>query len=126
MKLPNREYANIAPAKLTAYLLNPEHIEGGSKARYLISKGVDISDVAFIEAELLRMAHENDVLEVRETKYGTKYSIVGSLGKSQIVLLATWQIDLGDDIPKFVTAVPFRTFRKLTLMKPNDNDDETL
>ena len=39
MKLPNAENAYVEERKITAYLLDPEHEEGGSKARFFLAFG---------------------------------------------------------------------------------------
>ena len=39
MKLPNAENAVIQQAKLVDYLLDPSHLYGGAKARWLLVRG---------------------------------------------------------------------------------------
>lgn len=61
MKLPNRERALIAPAKLTEYLLNVEHWRGGTKARLLVQFGYSANNWQQLEADIRQYHLEADV-----------------------------------------------------------------
>lgn len=52
VKLPNRQRAVIAPAKLTEYLLNVEHQRGGTKARLLVQFGYTVNNWQQLEADI--------------------------------------------------------------------------
>lgn len=42
-KLPNAHLAFVEPAKLSAYLLDPNHEDGGPKAKFLAAVGFDLT-----------------------------------------------------------------------------------
>ena len=109
MKLPNREGAIIAPAKLTEYLLNVEHWRGGTKARLLVQFGYSANNWQQLEADIRQYHLEADVDVIRVTPYGERYEISASLqtpsGES-LHVRTVWQIDLGQDLPRLITLVP--------------------
>jgi hypothetical protein len=111
MKLPNHDSARIAPEKITNYLLNPIHEEGGSKARLLQHFGFSFDDPSSLSEALLAHCATHEVLETERFEYGTKYKIRGPLttpdGRNPIVL-TVWNILTGEQIPRFVTLVPLK------------------
>ena len=109
MKLPNREKSYIPQPKLTNYLLSETHAVGKSKAVFLRAIGFSGNNVSDLEGQLLEIARTEDVIEVKETPYGTKYIVDGNLLApiSRIARIRTvWIIEAGDDRPRFVTAHP--------------------
>lgn len=109
MKLPNLNHAVIEPSKLTNYLLNPEHVRGGHKARLLMKYGYSRENWQQLEVDIRRFHLNADVSRVRDTPYGRRYEIKASLttpnGRALLVTTA-WQIDLGKDYPRLITLVP--------------------
>ena len=68
-----------------------------------------MNNVSDLEGQLLEIARTEDVLEVKETPYGTKYIMDGDLlaATSRSARIRTvWIIETGDDRPRFVTAHP--------------------
>lgn len=109
MKIPNAERAIITQEKITLYLLNVEHKRGGSKAVLLTSFGYTADDWSRL-ADNLRSYHLTaDITLVRETAYGTRYEIRVPLitpdGRS-LTVRSIWQIDVGTDMPRFITLFP--------------------
>ena len=109
MKLPNAQSAEIAPAKLKDYLLNPDHRRGGTKARVLISFGYRSEEWQRL-AEGLRKSHlPAEVHTTHETEYGRRFDIIAPLaapdGRS-LMLRSVWQIDTGTDHPRLITIYP--------------------
>lgn len=51
--LPNAQLAFVEPAKLTSYLLNLKHEQGGPKAKFLAALGFDLGKADEVEAALL-------------------------------------------------------------------------
>jgi hypothetical protein len=76
MRLPNLDRAHIDIAKLTGYVLNPNHPEGRHKARVFLSAlGVGASGGQWL-AEALLAAVRDGAAEVQaETKWGTIYRV---------------------------------------------------
>ena len=99
----------IDPAKVRDYLLDPDHPEGGSKARYFRSLGYSRLAWRRLESDL-RSAHEskrikNDV----QTVYGDKYRLVsritGPNGRSAIIV-TVWIVREGESFARLVSAHP--------------------
>ena len=109
MKLPQREHAIIAPEKLTAYLLNPAHRRGGTKARLLARFGYSEESWQQLEADIRRDHLEADVIAVRTGPYGVRYDIRALLqtpSGRQLNTRTVWQIDQGTEIPRLITLYP--------------------
>ena len=109
MKIPNAANAEIAPAKLLAYLLNPSHRRGGTKAKLLLSFGYRADDWQRLEADLRREHLTADVVEWRDTEYGRRYEIIAPViapnGRS-LRIRSIWQVDTGTDYPRLITMYP--------------------
>jgi hypothetical protein len=109
MELPNRTKAIIAKAKLTAYLLNPSHKRGGSKARKLLAMGYTADQWQRLEQDLIDQHTCGDVRNVSENEYGTTYEIVAALrgpNGTEASFRSIWQIDSGTEAPRLITLVP--------------------
>lgn len=109
MKLPHADKAEIAPAKLKDYLLNPAHRRGGTKARLLHSFGYRAEVWQQLEADLRTQHLIAEVSTWRDTDYGRTFEIVAPLvtphGRS-LLIRSVWQIDTGTDHPRLITIVP--------------------
>jgi hypothetical protein len=109
VKLPNATNAIIPEEKLSAYLLDIEHVRGGSKARLLISLGYTRDQWQQL-ADDIRQAHLTaDVVEQRNSPWGQRYDIVAPLtgpNGDTVLFRSIWQIDLGTDMPRLITMYP--------------------
>ena len=109
MKLPAAERVAIAPAKIRDYLLSTSHPVGRFKAPFFASLGYTSANWRRLEEDLRALAVSGDAEFGRDTPYGQKYEIRGSLkgpsGRSARVL-TVWIIRYGSDAPQFVTAFP--------------------
>ena len=111
MRVPNAQYAWVAPGKITDYLLSTASSHSRGKAGFFSRFGFE-SDRWEVLADALR-SHcvQNDVAEVEETVYGTQYVIVGPIdtpdGRNPVIR-TVWQVDHGADYPRFITARPDR------------------
>ena len=103
---------HIAPAKITAYLLNPDHKDGAAKCRFLAAFGFTPHNPDDLRDALHRHPCRANFRGVRPGYEAIKLSFEGplaaliELGPPQV--RTVWQIDEGD---------PSRTARFLT-MKP--------
>jgi hypothetical protein len=109
MKLPEAQRALIAPAKIRDYLLSTSHPVGRFKEPFFASLGYTVGEWPRLEQDLLALAVSTDAEPGKESPYGRKYEIRGTLdgpnGKSAAVL-TVWIVRSGDDVPQFVTAFP--------------------
>jgi hypothetical protein len=109
MKLPGREKTYIPSPKLHEYLLSKTHSVGKWKARFFRSLGFDETNADVLEQRLIAIAHAEDVMEVVVSTHGTKYVVDGLLQSpdGRMVQVRTiWNVDVGQDRPRFVTAYP--------------------
>jgi hypothetical protein len=109
MKLPNAHLAAVPELKVTRYLLNPAHPAGGSKASFFLRFGFTAADWRRLAEALLRHARENEVVEMEQTRHGTRYVVDGTLEAPDGTALhvrSAWYIDPDGDAPRFVTAHP--------------------
>jgi hypothetical protein len=109
MVLPNSETAYVPIEKLTQYLLSPLHSVGKHKTRVLRSVGFDETNIALLENELLRLAKNENVLQMIETNYGMKYVLDGTISTPKgttLNLKTIWIIEHGKTSPRFVTLYP--------------------
>ncbi len=108
MRLPFAELAIVPERKITHYLLNPDHPEGGSKARFFLSVGYDLATIERLRDDLLLLGRTSDMEEV-PTRFGAKYVGMGSVtaphgGRVQVQTI--WILQNGSPPPLLVTAYP--------------------
>jgi hypothetical protein len=109
LKLPHREKAYVAVAKIRDYLLLETHPAGWSKAKLLRALGHDERTMDVLIANLIDIANSGDVDKVIPTGHGVKYSIDGLVQTPSGVAVqfrTIWIIDKGHDRPRFVTGYP--------------------
>ena len=109
MKVPNFEQAVIPERKLTAYLLDPFHPVGGSKAKFFLGLGFSRDRWADLSEKLLLQLAENEVSQVEANKHGTKYIVDGRFeipNRKALNLRTAWFIRNGESFPVFVTTYP--------------------
>ncbi len=70
--------AFVEDANLSAYLLDPNHEDGGPKAKFLMAIGFDLAVPRAVELALLAHANAHDAT-VLATHYGMKYHVDGAL-----------------------------------------------
>ena len=106
MRIPFFENAIVPEGKIAEYLLNPDHADGASKARFFMRIGFDAGTLS---AALLKHIRENDFTEVETTLYGTKYGVEGLVDSPfgfRFYLRSIWIIPNGEPFPKLITAYP--------------------
>ena len=111
MHLPNADRARVPRRKLTAYLLAPEHQEGGPKAAYFISRGFRLEAWEFFAERLREHAASHPVTEPERDQYGTTYAVEGPLripggGFTELPVRSVWIVPASQSTPRFVTAYP--------------------
>lgn len=109
MVIPNIHNAIIEDNKIIFYLLNINHPDGGSKAKWFINQGFQVENINKLKDIIIRQASENKVSKTVKTNFGTKYIVEGNIKtlKGSIKKVKTiWIIPLFEDIPKLVTIYP--------------------
>jgi hypothetical protein len=109
MKLPNFEKAIIPREKITDYLLSPSHRDGRGKAAFFARFGFTAHLWQILAVALLQHAATHEVTKMEASSFGTRYVIEGNLetpdGRAPSVRVV-WFIDIGEEIPRLVTAYP--------------------
>ncbi|MFN0174849.1 MAG: DUF6883 domain-containing protein [Saprospiraceae bacterium] len=106
MKVPNCENAIAPLEKISGYLLNHDHSDGGSKARFFSQLGFDQQSLSTM---LQIHISEHDFTEITTTKYGIKYAILGFADSPlgiRFHLKSIWIVPNNETIPQLVTAYP--------------------
>ncbi|MBI3157606.1 MAG: hypothetical protein HYZ20_19675 [Burkholderiales bacterium] len=105
--LPGFDRAVIPTAKLRDYVLNPDHPEGGHKARVIAAVlGFDRSTRAQLEAEILRALPASPAVERGRKPFGREYTVdvpvTGPAGSG--IVRTGWMILEGENHPRLVSA----------------------
>lgn len=109
MKLPCANRAEIDPAKLTDYLLSPDHPVGRFKARVFAMAGYHRTEIAVLQKDLLELARRGVAEPQPIGTFGQKFIVRGILqgpnGRS-LAVATVWIVRAGEQAPRFVTAYP--------------------
>ena len=100
---------HVDDAKITNYLLNDSHKDGGPKSRFFQAFGFTTSDWANLRGALVQHPARNAVKKITSTDFGTKYEVVCSIetpdGRNPC-MVTIWHSDGGVGDPMLVTAYP--------------------
>jgi len=110
-KLPNAESAHIDPRKVSDYLLNLRHPDGGPKAAFFIRFGFRLDNPQALIDALLAHARSNSVARLQKKEFGTSYIVEGPLNTPEgrnPNLRTVWIVENGGSAPFFVTAIPLK------------------
>lgn len=108
MRLPNADRAVIDMRKLTDYVLNTEHADGGHKARLLaVALEITIEQAAYLRDLLLDAAQMYEAIYHSEDQYGTRYRVDFPVETphGQEMLRSGWIIRVGEDFPRLTTCL---------------------
>ncbi len=110
MPIPHSDSAIVPDEKVTYYLLNPSHSVGGPKARWLFSRGFDLTAPSELKNALLEIVGSSeDYSEELMTLYGAKYVVRGDLECPDNS--RPWIAETGSNAPRLVTAYPEKADR---------------
>jgi len=108
MPIPEAHRAVVEDAKVRDYLLNLSHPDGGSKAIWFHSLGYHRDKWQDLANDLLDIAQNCMTFDTEITRFGVKYKVVGTVGRSEHrpgVVLTVWIVE-DKDPPRLVTAYP--------------------
>jgi hypothetical protein len=108
--IPNVERAIVDRRKVADYLLARSHPVGRGKARFFEGLGFSADDPDALETALRSLAADPAQVVQEDTGFGTKYIADGEIRGSvdTAPVRTVWIIEAGADIPRFVTAYPWR------------------
>lgn len=103
---------DIPIEKLTDYLLNPDHPDGGPKAEFFKSTlGIEKSDHKFLADQITRGAKSAKLYRVGVTQYGFTHGalmVITGRNDREVVIETGWII-IGENAARLVTAYPADT-----------------
>ena len=106
--LPDAETLHVEEKKVTGYLLNLDHDEGGSKAQFFSDQGFTLTEWESFAQALRQHGRTQPVTEQEATRHGQKYvvecQLVSPDGHNPCIL-SVW-IKEGTKPPRLVTAHP--------------------
>lgn len=79
MRLPDLDRRYIPQRKIVDYLLNIDHPQGGSKARFFLRFGFTFSAPAILRAALLQHPAMHEVTDVNVYGQDVRYGVEGAL-----------------------------------------------
>jgi hypothetical protein len=79
MQLPDFEAAVVEEQKIVVYLLNPNHPDSASKARFFSALGFQSDQWQELADALHKLAVEPPIVKTVETSHGQKYIVDGIL-----------------------------------------------
>ncbi|MCT7957499.1 DUF6883 domain-containing protein [Laspinema palackyanum] len=106
MKLPNPDQALIPFEKLEGYSLNPNHSEGGHKARVFQSAlGIGLEESEELRIALFQALKVEDAIPTNRTNYGQKYQIDFEMTRERksAIIRSMWMIKPNEDFPRLIT-----------------------
>lgn len=106
--LPERETLHVEEKKVTRYLLNLEHEEGGSKARFFLNRGFTSDQWESFADAIRHHGRTQSVTEEEATRHGKKYVVQCQLvcpDGDNPCILSVW-IKEGTKPLRLVTAHP--------------------
>jgi filamentous hemagglutinin len=108
MRIPGATEAVISTQKIVGYLLNPDHPDGGPKARVLGHAGFRVSHPEELKRALREQHLVGDAREGRFSPFGKKYEITGPLAgpTGHVAATSVWMIRHGETVPRLITIVP--------------------
>lgn len=105
--LPNAEKAIIDPNKLTSYALNPQHPEGGNKAKvFEAALGYNQSNADLLIGKIQQGVTSNPAVMGVKDQFGQRFTvdmpITGPNGNT-VMVRTGWILDTGATVPRLAT-----------------------
>ena len=107
-KVPHAVNAVVEEKKVVSYLLNLDHKEGASKAKFFLKRGFAIGSWRTFATALARHAQTQPVTNIEETEFGTKYQVEcqrETPDEKNPCIRSVWIIE-DEQPPRLVTAHP--------------------
>lgn len=109
-RIPQPHALIVEESKIVAYLLNPQHKEGASKAKFFCNRGFTAGEWQKLAGALRTHGATREVTATEQTAFGLKYIVecaIATPDKSDPCVLTVW-IQKGKLPPRLVTAHPNR------------------
>jgi len=111
VQIPNPDQVWVERTKILEYLLNREHPDGQSKARFFEQYGFRRSEWRRLADALRNQARRSEVTAVRESSHGTRYVVDGPINtptgdRPQVRTVWIVERNQSETGPRLVTAYP--------------------
>ena len=106
-RLPFSDNADVPDKKLSDYLMNENHIDGKSKAKFFKLMGFSENALDVLKKSLLEHAKTRPVIDEKPTPWGNKYVLscgITSPSGTSPCIISVWMIE--GNTPRFITAYP--------------------
>ena len=108
LRIPQPHALIVEESKVVAYLLNPQHKEGASKAKFFRKRGFSPAEWQKFAKALRTHGATREVTATEQTPFGRKYIVecaIATPDKRNPCVLTVW-IQKGKLPPRLVTAHP--------------------
>lgn len=108
-RLPNGDGALVEEKKLSEYLLNLQHADGASKARFFLARGFTAAAWPTMRDALIAQGRNNRVTKMVQTTWGTRYQVdchCPTPDGSNPCIRSVWEIANEGPCPRLLTAYP--------------------
>ncbi|MEM9814857.1 MAG: DUF6883 domain-containing protein [Cyanobacteria bacterium P01_D01_bin.6] len=108
-KLPNRQAAIIEEKKITTYLLNLNHDDGKSKAKFFLERGFTLEQWQLFADSLREHASNNEIAKIIPSPFGQKFIIECHLSTPDEInpcIRVVWIMEEDSTQPRLATAYP--------------------
>jgi filamentous hemagglutinin len=106
-RLPNADRAFVDQRRITHYLLNLEHSDGWSKAKFFLARQFTVEGWVILRAALMTQGKVNPVTRTIVTQWGLRYTVECQCptpdGRNPCIR-TVWQMQ--DGVPHLLTAIP--------------------
>ncbi|WP_091928306.1 DUF6883 domain-containing protein [Methylobacterium sp. yr668] len=99
----------VPPAKITGYLLKPDHPIGGPKSVFFRSFGFSLDQSDVMAVALIAHADRNPVIDTPTDQWGMKYIVrchVQTPDGRNPCIITVWIVPRGETEARLVTAYP--------------------
>lgn len=108
-KLPGADRAYVEPGKIQDYLLQTEHPQGASKAKFFAARGFAVTDWQVLATALVAQGRSNPVTRTTLTGWGTRYQVdchCPTPDGTNPCIRTVWEIRDKNAAPRLLTAHP--------------------
>lgn len=108
-RLPNTHCALVEEKKVVEYLLNLQHVDGASKARFFLARGFTFNAWPMMRDALIAQGRDNSVSKLVRTAWGVRYQVdchCPTPDGSNPCIRSIWEISNEGSCPRLLTAYP--------------------
>ena len=110
--LPSADFAWVEEVKIKSYLLNLQHVKGGSKAKFFLNRGFTTSEWESFHDALVVQGKSNPVVKTTTDKFGSRYVVdcnCPTPDKLNPCIRTVWELREDETKPRLITAHPLDT-----------------